>query len=219
MNPDGRWTATTPVVTQPQNAAAYQAQYPGDSTYLPQPDYVGHPAMRPTLPSPDRHRLRLLAMLIAAVLVLVTVIASLLVFHLATQKPGSAAQAGHTQSSGGPSVTVTSKSVDAKHKQDLKQLQTSLEAYFAKTRHYPTAEQMSTVDWLKANMSDLPQIAIADTTADPSLSGRPLLQQYTYAVSDATGASCEDSPNSCSLYTLTIPLSNGSAYTLHAASS
>ncbi len=171
--------------------------------------------MRPTLPAPDRRRLRLLALLAAGFFILVVTIASLLVFHYATERPAHTGQLVQSSKSEAPSAA---QKADRKRQQDLKLVQASLEAYVAKDEYYPTQAQMSSLDWLQANMPDLLPLTLAAADAsDSSLAGRPVLPPYVYKVSDATGAGCEAAPSGCSHYTLTTMLSDGSPYVLRSA--
>ena len=208
--------ATNPVAAQPQIASApSQPQYPGESLYLPQPDYSGHPGMRATLPAPTRHHLRLIAAISMLLIVLAAGGLSVWFFHypidLTTQnKPKTAVST---------SASTLSTATDTARRKGLKAVQAQLEAYFIQTGRYPLLSQLNSPDWVVTNMPDLKQVLkanpdhIAQTQAT-----KPAAKQYSYQVyADGSEASCEATPARCIVYVLTATLSNGSSYVLRSA--
>jgi len=225
MNPNQRWvdgtTATAPVPPSltPNIPSPAPSQYPGESLYLPQPDYGAHPAMQATLPGPNRSHHRLLAALTVVLFVAIVAAVSAVAFrhpklHVALHKaPAAPVHAAVSV----PKVTRPTRiDPDTERHQDLQAMHTSLEAYSAKVGHYPTLSQLNSSDWLEANMPDVKQAALADPTgSSPSLTSTPLPNQYAYQAYASDGhTSCDDVAVNCQSYLLTATLSNGTVFTL-----
>jgi len=215
MNPDGRWTATNLMAVQPHTAATlYQSQNPGESLYLPQPDYRGHPGMQATLPPPSRRHLRLVASVVMLAILVVATALSVWFFHypfdLAEHDTAKTAHVAATKS------TATA-GLDAKRRKGLQTIQTKLEAYFVQTGRYPLVSQLNSPDWLTANIPDLRPAMLRDPGGSASaLATQALPNQYSYQVyADAAQTSCADTPARCTVYVLTAILADGSKYVLH----
>jgi len=219
MNPDGRWTAATPDAAQPQPITApYQPQYPGESSYLPQPDYGGYPAVRPTLPAPDHTHIRRVAVLVTLPVLFVAVGATLLIFHLASPARHDTA-AGTSLAKNAPTKSSAQVTLDNERRHDLKAIQTKIETYFAQTGRYPLLSELNSPDWVTTNMPGLAQ-AVTTDAAGPRLvfASKPTLKQYAYQVyADSKQADCTAQSARCIVYVLTAVLSDGSSYTLHSA--
>ena len=111
-----------------------------------------------------------------------------------------------TSSIGGSSQA---KAQDSKRKADVETIQTQLEAFFQENGYYPSLKDMNSSAWLNANMKTLDQNALIDP-ANPAKSkillAAPAAKSYAYAVTDASGASCEADDTKCAKYTLTATL-------------
>jgi hypothetical protein len=98
---------------------------------------------------------------------------------------------------------------DTERKSDISALQTQLETYYADNGYYPTLANLNDAAWRKTNMPRLDREALRDPEgALPKLVASAQATAYSYspAPANCTGQSCTD-------YTLTATLSNGSKYT------
>jgi hypothetical protein len=102
------------------------------------------------------------------------------------------------------------KAKDSKRQTDMSSLQTQLEAYFSMNGNYPSLSQMNDANWVKTNMSSLDTNALQDPDGSSTkLVATPAKNFYAYQPTTATGGSCESKPTSCTKYTLTATLSDG----------
>jgi|SRR5579884_2142322 len=101
---------------------------------------------------------------------------------------------------------IQAKARNAKRQSDVKSLQTQLEAFFSQNGYYPSNTDMNTSSWLSTNMKSLDQNALIDPsnpTQSKTLATSPTAKQYSYAVTDSSGNSCESNDTNCAKYTLT----------------
>jgi len=101
---------------------------------------------------------------------------------------------------------IQAKARNAKRQTDVASLQTQLEAFFSQNGYYPSLTDMNGAAWLTTNMKSLDQNALIDpsnTSQSKTLLAAPALKSYSYAVTDASGASCETTDTNCAKYTLT----------------
>ena len=116
---------------------------------------------------------------------------------------------------------VNGKAMDAKRQADVSVLQTGAEAFYFKQSYYPSLKDFNSASWRRTNMPQIDSTAVKDpanTTCDTSvengncLSAFPTSRNYSYAVTDSSGASCETDDTKCVAYTLTAtygaPLNN-----------
>jgi prepilin-type N-terminal cleavage/methylation domain-containing protein len=101
---------------------------------------------------------------------------------------------------------IQAKARNAKRQTDIQSLQTQLEAFFSQNGYYPSLTDMNSSTWLATNMKSLDQNALIDPsspTQSKTLASSPTAKQYSYAVTDSSGASCEATDTNCAQYTLT----------------
>jgi len=101
---------------------------------------------------------------------------------------------------------IQAKARNAKRQSDIKSVQTQLEAFFSQNGYYPSLTDMNSSSWLGTNMKSLDQEALIDPsspTNSKTLAGSPTQKQYSYAVTNSSGTSCESDDTTCAQYTLT----------------
>lgn len=108
---------------------------------------------------------------------------------------------------------IQAKARNSKRTSDVKSLQTHVEAYFSQTGYYPSRADLNSPSWRATNVKSLDPQAIKDpsSSCDPSpstgsstcLVASPQAKAYSYAVTDASGNSCESDDTTCAKYTLT----------------
>jgi len=103
---------------------------------------------------------------------------------------------------------IQAKARNAKRQTDIQSLQTQFEAYFSQSGHYPSLTDVNGSAWRTANMASLDVNAMIDpssgeTTANAALVTAPAAKEYSYAVTDSSGNSCEATDTNCAKYTLT----------------
>jgi prepilin-type N-terminal cleavage/methylation domain-containing protein len=104
---------------------------------------------------------------------------------------------------------IQQKARNSKRQNDVKSIQTQLEAFFSQNGYYPSLTDMNSQTWLDDNMKSLDQKALIDPssptqskTLDGSANGKA--KQYSYHVTQSDGTtSCEDDDTTCAQYTLT----------------
>jgi len=101
---------------------------------------------------------------------------------------------------------IQAKARNAKRESDIKALQTQIEAFFSQNGYYPSNTDMNSQAWLGTNMKSLDQNALIDPsspTQSKTLATSAGAKQYSYAVTDSNGNSCEAQDTNCAKYTLT----------------
>ncbi len=105
---------------------------------------------------------------------------------------------------------IQAKARNGKRSTDIQAIQTQLEAFYSQNGFYPSLTDLNSKTWRDTNMKSLDKVALVDpsTNCDPDVSttcvaATPAAKIYAYAVSDATGASCEANDTLCAQYTLT----------------
>ena len=101
---------------------------------------------------------------------------------------------------------IQAKARNSKRSSDMATIQTQLEAFFQNNGYYPSLTDMNSSTWLSTNMKSLDTEALVDpSNADQSktLADKPTAKQYSYAVTDSSGNSCETDDTTCAQYTLT----------------
>ena len=113
------------------------------------------------------------------------------------------------------STNVTlSYSPDQKRESDIEWLQTQAQAFYSTWSYYPSLADMNNSTFIASKMP-----GISAHLTDPSnptksqvLASTPTKNQYSYQVTDKSGASCEANDQLCVKYTFTAMLSNGSLF-------
>ena len=101
---------------------------------------------------------------------------------------------------------IQQKARNSKRSSDVSAVQTQMEAFFQQSGYYPSLTDMNSSTWLATNMKSLDQNALVDpsnATQSKTLVAAPVAKSYSYAVTDASGASCEATDTNCAKYTLT----------------
>ncbi len=101
---------------------------------------------------------------------------------------------------------IQAKARNAKRQTDIQSVQTQLEAFFSQNGYYPSLGNMNDSTWLGDNMKSLDQNALVDPsnpTSSKTLAATPTAKQYSYAVTNSSGGSCEGDNTTCAKYTLT----------------
>lgn len=101
---------------------------------------------------------------------------------------------------------IQQKARNSKRQSDVAALQTQLEAFYQQSGYYPSLADLNNATWLRDNMKSLDQNALVDpsnATQSKTLVASPAAKSYSYAVTDASGASCEATDSNCAKYTLT----------------
>ena len=101
---------------------------------------------------------------------------------------------------------IQQKARNSKRQTDVQSIQTQLEAFFSQNGYYPSLADVNSSTWLGNNMKSLDQNALVDPsnpTQSKVLIASPAAKSYAYAVTDASGASCESTDTNCAKYDLT----------------
>jgi prepilin-type N-terminal cleavage/methylation domain-containing protein len=101
---------------------------------------------------------------------------------------------------------VQQKARNAKRQNDVKSIQTQLEAFYTQNSYYPSLTDMNNATFLNTNMKSLDQEALIDPsnpTSSKTLVAAPAAKSYSYAVSNSAGTSCEANDTTCAQYILT----------------
>lgn len=101
---------------------------------------------------------------------------------------------------------IQAKARNSKRSSDVATIQTQLEAFFQNNGYYPSLADMNNASWLSSNMKSLDTGALIDpsnATQSKTLASSPTAKQYSYAVKDSSGNSCETDDTTCAQYTLT----------------
>ena len=101
---------------------------------------------------------------------------------------------------------IQQKARNSKRQSDVAAVQTQLEAFYQQGGYYPSLADMNSASWLSSNMKSLDQNALIDPsnpTQSKTLVASPTAKSYSYAVTDASGESCEATDTNCAKYTLT----------------
>lgn len=101
---------------------------------------------------------------------------------------------------------IQAKARNSKRQTDVQSIQTQLEAFFSQNGYYPSLTDMNSSSWLDTNMKSLDQNALIDPSSPSSsktLASSPTAKQYSYAVTNSSGGSCESDDTTCAKYTLT----------------
>jgi len=101
---------------------------------------------------------------------------------------------------------IQAKARNSKRQTDVQSIQTQLEAFFSQNGYYPSLTDLNSSTWLGTNMKSLDQNALIDPsnpTNSKTLASSPAAKQYSYAVTDSSGNSCEADDTTCAKYTLT----------------
>lgn len=99
---------------------------------------------------------------------------------------------------------------------DIRTLQVAVEKFYSQNNYYPTLSEMNSLNWRKANLSNLSQSTFKDPSWTPknkacNVNGQPILLKqsqpgcYGYSPTN-NGASCAAVATSCSDYTLSATL-------------
>jgi prepilin-type N-terminal cleavage/methylation domain-containing protein len=98
---------------------------------------------------------------------------------------------------------------------DIKLIQSQLEAYYAENGKYPTIGDLNSSTWISANLKNLD----VDNTKDPALktgqkafSSAPEKDHYAYQPLSGNGISCDNLTVPCLQYTLTATLGGGGTF-------
>jgi len=116
---------------------------------------------------------------------------------------------------------VTDKARDTTRQNNITEIQSQLEIFYANNNYYPSLDNLNDSTWLSANMKGLDSAIFSDPldTSNTTLeagSGTPKTAQkgdkkYAY---DATGCTTDsDGNDECTGYTLSAYLESGSTYT------
>ncbi|HUD06286.1 MAG TPA: hypothetical protein VMR34_00195 [Candidatus Saccharimonadales bacterium] len=93
---------------------------------------------------------------------------------------------------------------------DIKLIQTNLEAYFAQNGIYPTLTDINSNSWVQTNMKTLDLGSIRDPqekSSIPAFSSVPIKTQYAYQPTASDGTSpCDNKTVACAKYVLTATL-------------
>jgi prepilin-type N-terminal cleavage/methylation domain-containing protein len=118
---------------------------------------------------------------------------------------------------------IQTKNRNNQRQTSIKQVQSELEAYYAQNSMYPTLAQLNDSTWQAKNMKDLK----ASDLQDPSWSknvkacvhgdkatviATTAAKCYTYQVTGADAAVCDNVKVTCAQYTLTAMLEGGEKY-------
>jgi type II secretory pathway pseudopilin PulG len=97
---------------------------------------------------------------------------------------------------------------------DIKQIQSSLESFYAQDGFYPTLSDLNSPKWTAANLKTLDPSTLQDPSAKSGavrFSDGTTTSQFTYHVTASDGSTaCDDKATACAQYTLTAYL-EGSA--------
>ena len=105
---------------------------------------------------------------------------------------------------------IQAKARNGKRSTDIQALQTQLEGFNSQNGYYPSLTDLNSATWRATNMKSLEVNAMVDpsstcnpVTASNCVATTPAAKVYSYAVSDASSASCEATDTNCAQYTLT----------------
>lgn len=117
---------------------------------------------------------------------------------------------------------VQANNRDNQRQADIDTLQSQLEVYYAVHDKYPSSGELNNAEWRTANMKNLKEEKLQDpiwkTKGECSQNNKPALKAgkaegcYSYEVSAADGAACDNVGIPCAHYTLTATLENGEPY-------
>lgn len=103
---------------------------------------------------------------------------------------------------------VQQKAKDTERQTDINAIQSQLEVYFTDNGYYPTASELSSPTWRKANLKGEDEQAFKDPDGSGyTLASTPTKNIYAY---QTTPTAC--APTQCQHYTLTATLSTGATY-------
>lgn len=144
-----------------------------------------------------------------------------IVFALRPHKPTTASSSSNSQSPPSQSPQSSNSSIDqasnnTKRQADIKSLYGQIESYYARKGQYPTLANLNDSSWVAANMNGL-NLEAADLK-DPEASSativaKPTAKAYSYEAKATDGGSCDNIKKTCTTYTLTATLSDGTTYT------
>lgn len=152
-------------------------------------------------PSNTPHQSGFTIIELIAVLVIIGILATLIVFSFSG---------------------VRSRDRDAVRQADIDTMQSHLEVFYAEHSRYPTLAQINDTNWLAQNMANLN----ADALADPSWSqdgscangdqailvNTPAVDCYAYSPTSSDGEACDNTNVPCAHYTLTANLETDEEY-------
>ncbi|MDL2341723.1 MAG: type II secretion system protein [Patescibacteria group bacterium] len=105
---------------------------------------------------------------------------------------------------------IQAKARNGKRSSDINAVQTQLEGFYSQNGYYPSLADLNSKTWRATNMKSLDKGALVDpgTNCDPDavstcVAAAPAAKIYSYAVTDASNASCETTDTNCAQYTLT----------------
>lgn len=134
-----------------------------------------------------------------------------------TVKPYQIAYSYYDNSYYSPPVSdgsASSKVQDTERQSDIKSIHAQLEAYYAQNGLYPSYKELNSQTWRSTNMKGLASSSLKDPGgASTLMASKPAKNIYSYEAVSSTGASCDNSATTCTAYTLTATLSDGSEYT------
>ena len=101
-------------------------------------------------------------------------------------------------------MTLQRRDRDTKRMTDIDAIHKNVESYFAKKAFYPTLDAINSKVWLKENLPLLDYDSLRDPLGtEQKLAGKPTGNVYSYAVTAADGAGCDNVTVMCKKYTLT----------------
>lgn len=117
-----------------------------------------------------------------------------------------------TVNTGNVNKTTVLYTPDQKRQSDISWLQTEVQAFYNTYGYYPSLADMNNPEFMASKMPGAASHLIdpGSTTQSHLLVSRPTKNQYSYQVTDKSGAICEANDQLCADYTLTAILSNGS---------
>lgn len=105
---------------------------------------------------------------------------------------------------------IQAKARNGKRSTDIQSIQTQLEGFKSQNGYYPSLADLNSKTWRATNIKSLDPGALVDPSSncDPEavstcVANAPAAKIYSYAVSDASSASCETTDTNCAQYTLT----------------
>ncbi len=109
---------------------------------------------------------------------------------------------------------IQQKARNTERTTDIKALHGQVEAFYAQKGYYPSSGDLNDSSWRSTNMKGLDQEALKDPKGSGyTIATSPGSTTYSYAVTNASNASCESDDTTCTTYTLTATLEGGGTFT------
>ncbi|HSW98853.1 MAG TPA: prepilin-type N-terminal cleavage/methylation domain-containing protein [Candidatus Saccharimonadales bacterium] len=118
---------------------------------------------------------------------------------------------------------VQTKHRNAERQNDIDQLKSQLEDYYAEATNYPTLANLNDFAWRAAHLKHVgtdtfrdpswkASIAACTAKAQPVPATSPTADCYSYQVTGPDGSPCDNAATMCAHYTLTATLEGGEKY-------